>query len=118
MDEEVEVVLAFLVDVVQKDERDLALAGLDDLVFEYEAASQTGAVPFFEETVFCALADYFEKIRQLGKAQSILSDGLTQHPHSSELCLRRAELLLQNGQMDEARHWLEKAAGIFLGVAP
>ena len=77
--------------------------GLDDLVFEYEVASQKGAVPFFEETVFCALADYFEKIRQLGKAQSILTDGITQHPQSSELCLRRAELLLQNSQLDEAR---------------
>ncbi len=87
--------------------------GLDVLVFEYEVASQKGAVPFFEETVFCALADYFEKIRQLGKAQSILSDGLTQHPLSSELYLRRAELLLQNGQMDEARRLLEKAATVF-----
>ena len=86
--------------------------GLDVLVFEYEVASQKGAVPFFEETVFCALADYFEKIRQLGKAHSILSDGLTQHPHSSELYLRRAELLLQNGELEEGRHWLERAANI------
>ncbi len=87
--------------------------GLDELVFRYEVASQKGTVPFFEETVFCALADYFEKNRQLGKAQSILTDGLTQHPRSSELCLRRAELLLHNNQTAEARRWLEKAVEVF-----
>jgi tetratricopeptide (TPR) repeat protein len=83
-------------------------SSLDGLVFEYEVASQKGTVPFFEETVFVRLADHFQKIQQLGKVQSILSDGLTQHPKSSELYIRRAELLLQNNQPDEARIWLEK----------
>jgi tetratricopeptide (TPR) repeat protein len=87
-------------------------SSLDGLVFEYEVASQKGAVPFLEETVFVRLADHFEKIQQLGKAQSILSEGLTQHPKSSELYLRRAELLLQNNQADEARRWLEKTEAV------
>ena len=86
---------------------------LDELVLEYEVASQGGTVPFFEETVFCELSKYFGDHQEMGKAHSVLTDGLTLHPESSELYLRRAELLLQNEQFAEAGEWLETAMTVF-----
>lgn len=86
---------------------------LGELIGEYAAASQQKAVVNFKEAEFCALADYFEGANDYSMADTVLTDGLTLHPASSELYQRKLERLLQNGELGEAAHLLEQTAPRF-----
>lgn len=86
---------------------------LDELIGEYSATSQQKAAVNFKEAEFCALADYFGGIHNWSKAGTVLTDGLTRHPSSSELYLRKLELLLQNRQLGEAARLANLAATNF-----
>jgi tetratricopeptide (TPR) repeat protein len=74
---------------------------LEDLLSQYEVMSQKGVVSFHEEAVFMDMIDWLENGGQWHKATSLAEVAITQHPFSTDLYLRKAELLLNRNMIEE-----------------
>lgn len=79
------------------------------LIKQYEAMSQKGTVSFYEETVFNDMIDILEKEGKWKKAILIADAAIAQHPFSSDLYLRKAELLLNHNMIDECLVTIDRA---------
>lgn len=79
------------------------------LIKEYEAMSQKGTVSFFEETVFIDMIDILEQEGKWQKATKIADVAISQHPFSTDLYLRKAELLLNRNMIDECLVTIDRA---------
>ncbi len=82
---------------------------LDDLVSEYEAMSQKGAVVFYEEAVFSQLIGYYQNEKAIDQALEVVELALTQHSYSANLYCKKAELLIAVCHESEALVALEQA---------
>ncbi len=87
----------------------MSTKALEQLATEFEAMSQKGTVVFLEETVFLQLIAYYEQHRSRNFALIASEYGITQHPFSADLYLKKAALLLQLNELDEALVTLDKA---------
>jgi hypothetical protein len=74
---------------------------LEDLLSQYEVMSQKGVVSFHEEAVFMDMIDWLENGGQWHKATSLAEAAISQHPFSTDLYLRKAELLLNRNMIAE-----------------
>ena len=79
------------------------------LINEYEAMSQKGTVLFHEETVFIDMIDILEEEGKWQKAATFADDAISQHPFSTDLYLRKAELLLNRNMIDECLVTIDRA---------
>jgi hypothetical protein len=68
----------------------------------YEAMSQKGTVSFTEETVFLQMIDFCDTEGKHRQALRLANDGITQHPFSADLFLRKAHLLLNRHKIAES----------------
>lgn len=82
---------------------------LERLAIEFEAMSQKGTVVFLEETVFLQLIAHYEQCRKHNFALVASEYGITQHPFSADLYLKKAALLLQLNELDDALVTLDTA---------
>ena len=79
------------------------------LIKEYEVMSQKGTVSFHEETVFIDMIDILEEEGKWQKAAKIADAAISQHPFSTDLYLRKAELLLNRNMIDECLVTIDRA---------
>lgn len=87
----------------------MSTKALEQLAIEFEAMSQKGTVVFLEETVFLQLIAYYEQRRIRNLALVASEYGITQHPFSADLYFKKAVLLLQLNELDEALVTLDEA---------
>ena len=94
---------------------------IDVLVSEYEAMSQKGTVGFLEEKVFLQLIDYYQDQLQIDRALEVVDHAITQYKFSADFHIRKAQLLIECRQEEQAIDSLEQAQmyapseiGIFL----
>jgi tetratricopeptide (TPR) repeat protein len=79
------------------------------LALEFEAMQETGTVSFLEKTDFLRLVEYYENDEDLAQALTVSEYALEQHPFSDEFFMRKAQLLIQMGQSEEALQWLSES---------
>ncbi|MEO7175668.1 MAG: tetratricopeptide repeat protein [Saprospiraceae bacterium] len=79
------------------------------IVCEYEAMNQRGDVGFLDEQKFLQLIEYYEQESMLEKALEVIEHALEQYSFSAEFLLRKARLLLNSQQFDDALYALDEA---------
>ena len=82
---------------------------IKQLISRYEVMSQKGTVPFIEETVYLDMIDRCDTDGKNRLALRIVEEGITQHPFSAELYLRKAHLLLGRHKITESLVTIEQA---------
>ncbi len=80
---------------------------LTELVFEYEVLSQKGTVVKYEKTVFCKIADYYEKESNMEKAIDTIDHALRNFGFSIELAIKKINLLIKGNRGEEAIEYIE-----------
>jgi tetratricopeptide (TPR) repeat protein len=80
------------------------------LVSDYEAKSKEGSANFLGEKAFIQLIEFYSQEGQYHKALDVIEHAINLHNFSSDLYVKKAELLLEIGQEQEALTTLEKAA--------
>ncbi|MCH2045864.1 MAG: tetratricopeptide repeat protein [Saprospiraceae bacterium] len=80
-----------------------------DIVLHYESMLLEGSIGFLDTEAFLHLIDYYEENNQLNKALEVISYALDQHQYSATFHLRKAQLLIEQDQLEQATTALEKA---------
>ncbi|MBP7821558.1 MAG: tetratricopeptide repeat protein [Saprospiraceae bacterium] len=83
---------------------------MTDLIIEYEAMSQEGAVVFLEKKEFLTLIEYYEKKYNIDRALEVVEHALAQHSFSADIYVRKAQLLLEQGCYEEVLDTISKAS--------
>ncbi|GJM36263.1 MAG: hypothetical protein DHS20C18_52640 [Saprospiraceae bacterium] len=87
-------------------------SGIFNLVTEYENNTKLGLAIFLEEFAYKQLIDYYEKEEQLDKALDVVEQAISSHNYSVGFYLRKAELLIDMGQVEQALCTLDQANSI------
>lgn len=87
----------------------MSVKALEQLAIVFEDMSQKGTVVFLEETVFLQLIAHYEQCRKHNFALVAIAHGIAQHPFSADLYLKKATLLLQLNELDDALVTLDAA---------
>ena len=82
---------------------------LNHLVREYEAALENNAPTFHEEETYEQIIEYYEDKNQIEKANKVCDAALQHYAYSSELMIRKANLLILEKKHTEALVWIERA---------
>jgi tetratricopeptide (TPR) repeat protein len=82
---------------------------LSKLIKECEVLSQKGTVAFHEETVYLEMIDLLEQQGKWQQANKIADVAISQHPLSTELYIRKSELLLNHNMINECLVTIDKA---------
>lgn len=85
---------------------------VNGLIFEYEAMSQKGSVPFFEETAFWAIANYYAHRSDFDRSLAAINDALLHHHQAFDFYALKATILIGQKLMDEAAEVLITAQNI------
>lgn len=80
-----------------------------DIVLHYESMLLEGSIGFLDTDAFLRLIDYYEENHQLNKALEVISYALDQHQYSATFHLRKAQLLIEQDQLEQAATALDKA---------
>jgi len=80
------------------------------LVSDYETKSKQGSANFLGEKAFIQLIEFYSQEGQYHKALDVIEHAINLHHFSSDLYIKKAELLLEVGQEQEALTTLEKAS--------
>lgn len=83
---------------------------LNVLISEYEAMSQRGTVVFLEEAVFERVVSYYLSNHQSHHALEVLEHAIVQYPYSAKFYAQQGEILIYDGQYEEAMLSLNKAS--------
>ncbi len=89
-------------------------SSLVHLVTEYESMSQNGDMMYLNEKSYLLLIGYYEQLLIYDKALEVTDQALTQHPHSVDLHVRKASLLLAVKQSDQVIGMLNQPDTSFL----
>lgn len=82
---------------------------LRELLKQYENLKNGRHHSFLEEDAFEKIIDYYQEKEDLPKAMEAASSGCEQYPYSSQLLIKKADLLLANRRYKDALTILEKA---------
>lgn len=82
---------------------------LRNLVVEFENMHEAGQNPIFDEGTFFKLIDYYEKELFFDKALQVIDCALEQFGFSSDLHIKKAQLLLMTRDSEKAMSILDKA---------
>jgi len=83
---------------------------LKELLKQYRQLLQGRQHPYFEEDDFERIIDYYDESEQLVEALEASEMGLQQFPYSSQLMIKKADLLLATRKYKEALAVLETAS--------
>jgi tetratricopeptide (TPR) repeat protein len=78
----------------------------------YEKMISADKIEFFDVHQIESIYDFYFEKNLPDQAEQILSIGLSQHPNSSSLLVKKAMLIAENGQLDEALDILKSVAPI------
>lgn len=81
-----------------------------DLVTEYEALHARGEVAFLDESDYLRIISYYEEEDQLGRALEVVGHAMALHGFSVDLFIKKAQLLMDGDQLNEALDVLEDAS--------
>ncbi len=82
---------------------------LDDLLRQYEELRSGKASSFLEEDAYERIIDHYDDKNDLNKALEVAETGLEYFPFSSQLLIKKADLLLATRHYNEALEVLEHA---------
>lgn len=82
---------------------------LKELLRQYESLKNGGSHSFLEEDAFERIIDYFDDREDYGQALEAAETGLEYFPYSSQLLIKKADLLLATRKYHEALAVLEHA---------
>lgn len=82
---------------------------INDIVEKYENSLRENASLFLDPEAFEILADYYELRGELNQAMSVIDQALEQHPFSSLLLIKQAQIYFENKKCPEALAVLDKA---------
>ena len=75
---------------------------------QYEAMIKENRIEFFDLEQFEEIFDHYYAKNKISKAEKVLSIAQDQHPYSSELKMRHAQILMRRKKFDKAVDLLEK----------
>lgn len=75
---------------------------IEDLVKRYEEALSEGRSIYFDADQFSDLAVYYDAMEDLDSAKELLDVGLRIHPENEQLLIKRAKILVYEGEYGEA----------------
>lgn len=84
-------------------------SNVKELILQYEGMLATGNSVFLEQDAFQDLIDYYEDQIQYPKALEVIDYALIQYPFSAVFLIRKAQLLLEEDQLDAATAALNTA---------
>ncbi|RXK81343.1 tetratricopeptide repeat protein [Filimonas effusa] len=82
---------------------------LQELLNQYERLKNGGSHSFLEEDAFERIIDYFDDREEYAQALEAAETGLEYFPYSSQLLIKKADLLLATRKYHEALEVLEQA---------
>ena len=82
---------------------------LKNLVQDYEQGLENDVPPFHDEETYEQIIEYYEDANQLEKANNVCDIALQHYAFSSELMIRKANLLILEKKFTEALIWIERA---------
>lgn len=82
---------------------------LKTLVLQYEKMLLKGGVSFLEADKFLLLSSYYEEEDNFNLALDVINHAINQHPFSSILLIRKAQILSEQGILDDALEVLDLA---------
>jgi tetratricopeptide (TPR) repeat protein len=82
---------------------------ISKLIRECEVLSQKGTVAFHEETVYIEMIDLLEQQGKWQQANKIADVAIAQHPFSTDLYIRKSELLLNHNMISECLVTIDRA---------
>lgn len=80
------------------------------LLKKYREAKGSGKNAYFDADEFGDLADYYDSLDELDTAREIISEGLSIHPDSTPLLVKKAKLAVYDGDYEEALHLLKSSS--------
>ena len=84
-------------------------SNVNELILQYEGMLATGNSIFLEQDAFQDLIDYYEDQIQYPKALEVIEYAVIQYPFSAVFYIRKAQLLLEEDQLDAATTALNAA---------
>ena len=78
------------------------------LIKKFEAALQSGKLPFFEEEDLCLICDHYLTKEDFNGADYVINLGLKIYPNSSELLVCKVKYLIANKNFKEAQQIIDK----------
>jgi tetratricopeptide (TPR) repeat protein len=78
-------------------------------ILEWNEMSQKKAYRFIEKTVYLEMIDHLANSGHWQRATAMINQAMTQHPHSPDLYLRKAELLLNCNMIAECIVTIQEA---------
>jgi tetratricopeptide (TPR) repeat protein len=82
---------------------------VERLILEWNEMSQKKAYRFIEKAVYLQMIDHLSNSGQWQRATAIVNQAIMQHPHSTDLYLRKAELLLNCNMIAECIVTIQEA---------
>jgi len=84
-------------------------SNVNELILQYEGMLANGNTVFLEQDAFQDLIDYYEDQIQYPKALEVIEHAIIQYPFSATFFIRKAQLLLEEDQLDQAMQALNSA---------
>ncbi len=82
---------------------------INDIVEKYEDSIRNNASLFLDPESFEILADFYELRGEFTTAMAVINQALEQHPFSSLILLKKAQILFETKKCEDALEILEKA---------
>ncbi|MBK9328560.1 MAG: tetratricopeptide repeat protein [Sphingobacteriales bacterium] len=82
---------------------------VSELVAQYEQSIQGAQTPFFDQDDYEVIIEYYEDMGRFDNALEVAEQSLLQHPYSSILLLKKAQIYFELKQLDIALDTLDKA---------
>ena len=82
---------------------------VSELVQQYEQSVEGNHTPFFDQEDYEAIVEYYEEKGQFEQAMNAVEQSLLQHPYSSILLIRKAQVYFELKQLKLALETLEHA---------
>ncbi len=80
-----------------------------NLIHEYEEAVRNQQHIFYDHDKYEQIIDFYEDNHKKDIALQVVSTALEQYPYSSTFMIRKAQLLIDKRQFEEAKEWIDKA---------
>lgn len=81
-----------------------------ELIDRYQHMIVEDSALFFEEEEFEWIIEYFESRNELGNAMLAVSHAMLQYPYSETFLIKKAELLFEEKEIEQAMEMLDKAS--------
>ena len=82
---------------------------ISDLVWQFENSLEKGYSPFMDQSDYLDITDFYEEKEALEEALGVMEFALGQYPYSTELFVRKAQLLIDSGDIQTALDSLNQA---------